>query len=120
MTRTKQAVEIAPFSVDDVVSGRADAIVELPDGQFVSGRLDTTYQVVPIGPAEEVVTRGRPPGLTTIENDEQIWAPIREMKKQGRRITQRSLAAFSSSFTVDELQGYLKVTNRSWKEFLGN
>jgi hypothetical protein len=48
-------------------------IVELADGSWVFGRLNTAYQVVPSGPIVDLVTRGRPPGILSIVDDEQVW-----------------------------------------------
>ncbi len=62
---------------------------------------------------------GRPPGLTTIEDDETIKAPVRAMRRDGRRrITQSAVVAYAGTFTISELRGYLHVTGRIWREFL--
>ena len=60
---------------------------------------------------------GRPPGLTTIVNDEQLKVPILEMRHDRRRITQETLA-WAGTFTLSELRGYLRVTHRRWRDFL--
>jgi hypothetical protein len=62
---------------------------------------------------------GRPPGLTTIQDDEQLREPIREMRRDRIRPTQPTVAA-RSGFTVAEIRGYLTVTGRSWAEFLSS
>jgi hypothetical protein len=60
---------------------------------------------------------GRPPGVTAIVDDEQLRAPISEMRRDRRRITQATVAAYSG-FTLWEIRGYMKITNRKWSEFL--
>lgn len=60
---------------------------------------------------------GRPAGLTTVTNDEQLRQPIREMRRDHVRITTPAIAA-RSGFTLAEVRGYLKVTNRTLAEFL--
>lgn len=69
--------------------------------------------------ADRPLRPGRPPGLTTIENDEQLRKPIREMRRDRRKVTQASVAAYSG-FTVPEIRGYLSVTHRRWVDFLHN
>jgi len=60
---------------------------------------------------------GRPSGLTTITDDDQLREPIREMRRDRRRITQRTVATWSL-FTVAEIRGYLRATHRTWADFL--
>ena len=60
---------------------------------------------------------GRRPGLTTITRDEQLRAPIREMRRGYVRVTIPATAA-RSAFTIAEIRGYLRVTKRTWSEFL--
>jgi hypothetical protein len=60
---------------------------------------------------------GRPPGLTTIPDDESLREPIREMQADKRRITIPKLAAWSG-FTEAEIRGYLRVTGRELADFL--
>ena len=60
---------------------------------------------------------GRPPGLTTITDDEQLRAPICEMRRDRVRTLQRSVAP-RAGFTIWEICGYLKATHRTWAEFL--
>jgi hypothetical protein len=67
---------------------------------------------------DAVAALGRPPGLTTITNDDEILTPLRAMRADGRRITQPTLAAFSGRFTVDELRGYLRVNGKRWRDIL--
>lgn len=62
---------------------------------------------------------GRPPELTTITDDEQLRVHVRAMRRDRVRITRESLAA-RSGFTVAEVRGYLRVTGRSWAEFLSS
>jgi hypothetical protein len=61
---------------------------------------------------------GRTPGLTTIANDDEILAPLREMRADGRRVTQATLIGWTCTFTLAELRGYLRVTGQSWRDFL--
>jgi hypothetical protein len=59
---------------------------------------------------------GRRPGLTTIEDDEEILGPMREMRAaKQKRITQEKLVAWAGTFTISELRGYLKVTGKDWR-----
>ena len=60
---------------------------------------------------------GRRRGSTTIQEDEQLRAPVREMRRAGRKVTLDTLAA-SSGFTRSEIRGYLKGTDRGFGEFL--
>jgi hypothetical protein len=62
---------------------------------------------------------GRPPGLTTIAEDDELRKPIGEMRRDRRRTTLRNVAAYSG-FTVSEIRGYLRVTDRTWAEFLSS
>jgi hypothetical protein len=62
---------------------------------------------------------GRRRGLTTIAEDEQLRAPIREMRRDGVRVTRPAVAA-RAGFTVAEIRGYLSVTGRSWAQFLAS
>jgi hypothetical protein len=61
---------------------------------------------------------GRPPGLTSIEDDEQLCTTIREMRRDKVKRFYQTTVAARSGFTVAEIRGYLKVTNRTWAEFL--
>lgn len=61
---------------------------------------------------------GRPPGITTIESDEEIWQAIRDTRRAGRRFTERNVAAVGGTFTYANLRSYLNVTGRSWRELL--
>ena len=60
---------------------------------------------------------GRRPGVTNITHDEQLAAPVREMRRDRARITQPTLAA-RAGCTVADIRGYLKVTGRTFAEFL--
>ncbi|CAN5234065.1 hypothetical protein BH24CHL7_BH24CHL7_14640 [soil metagenome] len=61
---------------------------------------------------------GRPAGMTTIVDDEDLKAPVREMRRDHvRRITVPALAS-RAGFTVADVRGYLKVTGRTLAEFL--
>jgi hypothetical protein len=63
--------------------------------------------------------RGRPPGITTIQDDDEIRVVIAGMRTARRRVTMPAVAATSGTFTLAELRGYLRVTGRTWTEFLG-
>jgi hypothetical protein len=67
--------------------------------------------------ARKVERGGRPPAITSIADDEQLRAPIREMRRDRVRITQPTVAA-RSGFTIAEIRGYLRVTRRTWTDFL--
>ena len=60
---------------------------------------------------------GRPPAITSIIEDEQLREPIREMRRGRVKTTQQNVAA-RSGFTLAEIRGYLRVTRRSWTDFL--
>lgn len=60
---------------------------------------------------------GRPPGITSIENDEQLAKPVREMLADKRRISYRTLAG-CSGMSESTIRGYLRVTHRTLREFL--
>jgi hypothetical protein len=62
---------------------------------------------------------GRPPGTTTIVDDEQLREPIREMRRDRIRVTQEAAAA-RAGLSRGEIRGYLKATNRSWRDFLAS
>lgn len=82
-----------------------------PDRSIVTGARGTMIRRRP-GPG------GRPPALTTITDDEEIRAPVREMREKKRRITMGTVVAWAGTFTMAELRGYLRVTGRTWSEFL--
>jgi hypothetical protein len=60
---------------------------------------------------------GRPPGITSIENDEQLAKPVREMLADKRRVSYRTLAGWSG-MSESTIRGYLRVTHRTLREFL--
>jgi len=55
--------------------------------------------------------------LTTIAEDEQLQSVVRQMRRDKVRITQVTVSA-RSGFTVAEIRGYMRVTHRTWSEFL--
>lgn len=57
---------------------------------------------------------GRPPGLTVIENDEQLWQAMRATRTADRKLTMENVAAVGGTFTYANLRSYLRVTGRSW------
>lgn len=62
---------------------------------------------------------GRTPGSTTIQDDEQLRGPVREMRRDRIRVTRPALAA-RSGFTEAEIRGYLDSTGRSFTEFIAS
>ena len=62
---------------------------------------------------------GRPPGQTTIQNDEQLRPSIAALRHDSRVVTVGHVAAHAG-FTVAEVRGYLRVTGRTWREFIGD
>jgi hypothetical protein len=60
---------------------------------------------------------GRPRGSTTIQSDAQLRELVQAMRRDHVRITRKVLAA-RSGFTEADLRGYLKATNRTFREFL--
>jgi hypothetical protein len=61
--------------------------------------------------------RGRPPGQTSIAGDEALCSTIAAMDHEHARITRKALAA-RAGYTVDELRGYLRSTNRALDELV--
>ncbi len=61
---------------------------------------------------------GRPPGLTDIENDEQIRSVVRELRANHTRVTQQNVVAWAGTFTLSALRNYLRVHGRKWAEII--
>lgn len=59
-------------------------------------------------------TIGRPPGLTTITNDDQIHDVIRAMRRDHVRPTQPAVAA-RGGWGIASLRGYLRVHKKDWR-----
>ena len=66
----------------------------------------------------EVRRHGRPPGLTDIEDDEQILEVVRLLRRQGIRPTQKSVAAASGTFTLSALRNYVRLSGRKWSDIV--
>jgi len=61
--------------------------------------------------------RGRGPGA--IRDDDQITRVVAEMRKRDmRKITAPTIAAYSGEFTVDNLRYYLRIRGRRLRDFL--
>ncbi len=60
---------------------------------------------------------GRTPGVTTIQSDEALATAVREMRRGGWRVTEQAVAT-RTGYTRAELRGYLRVTGRTWQDFL--
>jgi hypothetical protein len=63
--------------------------------------------------------RGRAPG-TTVEDaggDETIRALVADLRRNGRRVTLKSIAATSGTFTRDNLRYYLRVNKRRISDY---
>jgi hypothetical protein len=61
---------------------------------------------------------GRPPRTTIIANDEQINLVLQQLRRDGRVLTQKNVVANAASFSKENLRYYLRVTGRTWREFL--
>lgn len=62
---------------------------------------------------------GRPKGYTTIEDAEQLRAPIREMRRVPMRTSQRNVEK-RSGITRAMIRGFLARTGQTWEEFLAS
>ena len=62
--------------------------------------------------------RGRPPGITNIESDEQVRQAWLLTRRAGRRITERNVSTVGGTFTYENLRSYLAATRRTWLELL--
>jgi len=66
---------------------------------------------------DTLTTMGRPPGLTVIENDEQVYKAMRATKAAGRKLTMHNVAAIGGTFSYDNLRRFLGHQGRSWARF---
>jgi len=66
---------------------------------------------------DTLTTMGRPPGLTVIENNEQVYEAMQATKAKGRKLTMHNVAAIGGTFTYDNLRSYLHLTGRNWVRF---
>jgi hypothetical protein len=109
------------------VDGMHEIIVDTTSGAVVLGQVPILELAIANGAlADEylqelsgrvALRRGRPPGQTSIKDDEVLRGALAEMDRDERDVRRDTLAA-AAGYTVDELRGYLKVTNRSFDELL--
>lgn len=59
---------------------------------------------------------GRPTGTGVIRDDEEILKVIAEVRAAEIRPTLVSVAAYSGTFTYDNLRSYLRRTGRKWRD----
>lgn len=62
---------------------------------------------------------GRPPGQTTIIDDDQLRPALEAMDRERVRPTRETLAA-RAGFTHDELRGWLRATGRTFADLLAD
>jgi len=84
------------------------------DGKYVAQLWGAARQM-----AGEVRRHTRPPGLTDIEDDEQVLEVVRMLRRQGRRPTLRNVATASGISSYSALRSYVALSGRTWKDIVG-